>query len=69
MSTREEFFKILQSGEVINYCYSYNQYSNTWKAYLMAQGSEQCMASYKFDSKEDIIDLYKSYGITYYFEI
>jgi hypothetical protein len=69
MSTKEEFFDVLKSGRVKNYCYSYDSYYKKWTAYLMAEGAEQCMASYKFDSKEEITALYESHGIKYYFPI
>jgi hypothetical protein len=69
MSTKEKFFDVLKSGRVINYCYSYDSYYKKWTAYLMAEGAEQEMASYEFDSKEEITALYESHGIKYYFPI
>ncbi len=68
-SIREAFYNALVSGEVPNYCYSYDAYYKKWTAYLMGEGAEQCIASYEFDSKEEIIALYENYGVKHYFII
>ncbi len=34
-------------------------------AYIMGEGSEQCLASKKFKSKDKILELYKALGVKY----
>ena len=69
MTTKEKFYDTLNARKARNYCYSYDSYYKKWTAYLMGEGAEQFIARYDFDSKEEIIALYESYGIEYYFPI
>ena len=60
-----------------NFCYTQNlirckddlKWIKVWQACIMGSGAEQCLTFKNFNSKQDIINLYLSIGVSRYFEI
>jgi len=72
MDTNEWFDKVVQrfrDGDLTiyewNFCVSEERKGN-WSAYIMGTGAEQCLARKSgFGSKEEVIELYKSLGVSH----
>lgn len=51
-----------------NFCYS--RMDGQYRAYIMGEGAEQCLASKDgFENKEAVAELFKTLGVTYIFPI
>jgi hypothetical protein len=58
----EQFRNKELNVEQWNFCINHGQ---TFAAYIMGEGAEQCLACKKgFATKQEIVDLYNSLGVT-----
>lgn len=67
MKTFDEYAEEFKSGRMNihlwNCCINFDGYYNSYTAYIMGEGSEQCLTSKRFNSEQEVRDFYKNLNV------